>query len=102
MLVVRFRVRCQAAKSDAMIKRMDAVVRAARKLDGVVHFDIGRDITDPNALVATEVFEDRAAMEREEAIPEVAAVIDLIQDGALTEPPAWTIYDVTSAVSPSM
>ncbi len=40
-------------------------------MPGVVHFDIGRDVTDENSLISTEVFEDRAAMEREEAMPEV-------------------------------
>jgi quinol monooxygenase YgiN len=81
---------------------MQEVVRAARALPGVVHFDIGRDLTDSNALIATEVFEDRAAMEREESIREVAAVVSLMQDGALAGPPEWTIFEVASSESPSM
>ena len=102
MLVVRFRVQCHASKSDEMAQRMERVVRAARDLPGVLHFDVGRDVTDPNALIATEVFEDRAAMEREEAIPEVAAVVNLMQDGALEGPPEWTVFEVASSESPSM
>lgn len=102
MLVVRFRVQCLESKSDEMAERMEEVVRAARTLPGVLHFDIGRDVTDRNALIATEIFADRAAMELEEAIPEVAGVVGLMQDGALAGPPEWTIFDVASSESPAM
>jgi len=33
----------------------------------MIHFDIGRDLTDPDCLVATEVFGDRASLDRQEA-----------------------------------
>ncbi len=102
MLVVRFRVQCQPGKTDEMVAAMADIVRASRGLPGVVHFDIGRDVTDENSLISTEVFEDRAAMEREEGMPEVAAAIGLMEAGALTGPPEWTIFDVASSESPSM
>lgn len=102
MLVVRFKATCQPDRTEAMADAMTAVARAGRTLEGVIHFDIARDLTDANALIATEVFEDRAAMEREEAIPEVAAVVQLMQSGALAGPPEWTIYEVASFESPSM
>jgi quinol monooxygenase YgiN len=102
VLVVRFKVQCQPDKTEQMVTTMARVVGVARSLPGVLHFDIARDISDPNSLVATEVFEDRAAMEREEAIPEVAAVVGLMQAGALAGPPEWTVFDVASAESPSM
>jgi quinol monooxygenase YgiN len=102
MIVVRFKVRCQPGKTDELAAAMKNIVGAARGLPGVVHFDIGRDLTDPDALIATEVFEDRAAMEREEALPEVAKVIELMQAGALAGPPEWTIYEVASSESPTM
>jgi hypothetical protein len=53
-------------------------------------------------LIATEVFEDREAMERREALSEVAKVVELLQGGALSAAPEWTIYDVASAESPAM
>ena len=102
MLVVRFKVQCQSGKTDEMAAAMAAVVSAARPVPGVVHFDIGRDVTDPNSLIATEVFEDRAAMEREEGLPEVAKVVELLQGGALAAAPEWTIYEVASSESPQM
>ncbi|MDQ6846390.1 MAG: antibiotic biosynthesis monooxygenase [Candidatus Dormibacteraeota bacterium] len=102
MLVVRFKVHCHDAKTDEMIAAMSQVVEAARSLPGVIHFDVGRDVLDPNSLIATEVFEDRSAMEREEQLPAVAKVVELLQGGALAGPPEWTIYDVASSESPQM
>ncbi len=102
MLVVRFKVRCQPGRADEVAAAMAVVVQAARDVPGVVHFDIGRDLTDGDALIATEVFEDRDAMAREEALPEVARVIELLQSGALTGPPEYTIYEVASSETPAM
>ncbi len=83
MIVVRFKVRCQSDKTSELAAAMKDVVDAARELPGVIHFDIARDLTDADALIATEVFEDRTAMEREETLPEVAKVLELMQAGAL-------------------
>jgi quinol monooxygenase YgiN len=85
-----------------MAEAMADVVQAARELPGVVHFDIARDLTDADALIATEVFEDRMAMEREEALPEVAKVVELMQSGALAGQPEWTIFEISSSESPAM
>ncbi len=81
---------------------MKEVVDAARELPGVIHFDIARDLTDADALIATEVFEDRTAMEREETLPEVAKVVELMQAGALAGPPERTVFEVASSESPTM
>ena len=62
-----------------------------------MQFDIGRDITDPNSIIATEVFEDQAARERQESLPEVARVMELLPN-ALAAPPEATQYEVASAV----
>jgi quinol monooxygenase YgiN len=102
MIVVRFKVQCQPSRTEDVAAAMEKVVRAARSLPGVIQFDVGRDLTDSNALIATEVFEDGEAMQREESLPEVARVIDLMQGGALAGPPEWTRFEVASAESPSM
>lgn len=102
MIVVRFKVRCNSDRTEQMAAAMRDVVSAARALAGVVHFDVGRDVADDDALIATEVFEDRAAMEREEQLSEVAKVVELMQSGALAGPPEWTIFEVASSESPSM
>lgn len=100
MIVVRFKVQCQPDRTDEVAEAMTAVVAPSRALTGVVHFDVARDVTDANALVAVEVFEDRAAMEAQESQPEVAAVVGLMEGGALAAAPEWTIYEVASAESP--
>jgi quinol monooxygenase YgiN len=102
VLVVRFKVQCQSDRTAELAAAMKNVAEAARELPGVIHFDIARDLTDADALIATEVFEDRAAMEREEALPEVAKVVELMQSGALAGSPEWTIFDVASSESPAM
>ena len=90
MLVVRFKVQCQPAKTPEVASAMAAVVTASRDVAGVVHFDIGRDLTNDDVLVATEVFEDAAARERQEALPEVATVMALLPT-ALAGPPEMTV-----------
>lgn len=102
MIVVRFKVRCQSERTDEVMAAMKDVVAPSRALPGVLHFDVARDVTDANALIATEVFEDRAAMEAQESQREVARVVRLIEGGALAAPPEWTIYDVASAESPQL
>ncbi len=62
----------------------------------MLSFDIARDITDPNSFIATEVFENAPALERQELLPEVQEVIALLPDLLAAEPEA-TVYDVSSS-----
>ncbi|GAC1434479.1 MAG: hypothetical protein NVSMB51_01750 [Solirubrobacteraceae bacterium] len=102
VIVVRFKIRCQPDRASELADAMAEVAGAARDLPGVLHFDVARDLLDSDALIATEVFEDHAAMEREEALPEVVTVVELMQNGALAGTPEWTIYNVSSSESPQM
>jgi quinol monooxygenase YgiN len=103
VIIVRFKVLCQPERSDEMAKLMGAVAGVARPLEGVIHFDIARDVTNSDAIVATEVFADRDAMEKEEQLPEVAEVVRLLgEDGVLADRPEWTIYEVSRAETPSL
>jgi quinol monooxygenase YgiN len=85
-----------------MAQAMKAVAVASRTVPGVIHFDVARDVTEADSLIATEVFDDREAMERQEAQPEVAGVVALMEAGAVAAPPEWTIYEVASSESPAM
>jgi len=96
MLVLRFKVQVQPDKIDQALDALTKVIGPARAVDGVISFDIARDLADPNAIIATEVFEDEAARERQESIPEVARVMELLPD-ALTAPPEATVYEISSA-----
>lgn len=96
MIVLRFKVHCQPDEVGAIASAMQDVVVASRPLAGVVHFDVGRDITDDNVLIATEVFEDAEARERQESLPEVAKVMSLLPTG-LAGPPEATLFHVAAA-----
>ena len=96
MIVIRFKVKCQAGKAEELRTALSAVVAPSRTVQGVLHFDIARDITDPNSFIATEVFTDRAALERQEALPEVQKVIALLPSVLAGDPEA-TIYNVSSS-----
>jgi quinol monooxygenase YgiN len=96
VIVIRFKVQCQPDRTDEALEAFAAVVEPSRKLDGVVSFDIARDLVDPNSIVAVEVFEDEATRERQESLPEVARVMTLLPQ-VLAAPPEATVFQVASA-----
>ena len=96
MIVCRFKVQCQPGKTEHALAVFEDVIGPSRKLPGVLHFDIGRDISNPDCIIATEVFEDRAALDRQEAQPEVAKVMSLLPQILAAEPEA-TLFHVSSA-----
>lgn len=96
MIVVRFKVQCKAEKAEEVMAALREVIAASRKLDGVISFDIGRDVSDPNSFIATEVFADRAALERQESLPEVAKTLGILEESLVAEPEA-TIFHVSSS-----
>ena len=94
MIVVRFKIQCQPGKAKPLISALKEVVSASRKLDGVISFDVGQDLVDENAFVTTEVFEDRAALDLQEELPEVKKTIGLLGDVAAGKPEA-TIFHIS-------
>ena len=86
MIVARFKVHCRPERTEEVAAAITAVEAASRQLPGVIQFDVARSLTDSNAFIVIEVFEDRAALERQEAQREVAAVLDLVEAGALARP----------------
>jgi len=96
MIVVRFKVTCKPGKAEEAKAAFEEVVAASRGLEGVVSFDIGRDVADPNAFIATEVFDDRDALDRQEALPAVQRTIGLLEDLVAAAPEA-TIFHVSSS-----
>jgi quinol monooxygenase YgiN len=98
MIVLRFRVVCLPDKTDQMMAALRDVVAPARAVEGVISFDIARDLTDPNAFIATEVFQDEAARERQESLPQVGAVMSLLPSSIIS-PPEVTVYRASEAVA---
>src|SRR6202022_254137 len=94
MVIIRFKVRCQPGKSDALVAAFKEVIAASRPLKGVISFDIGRDLSDPDAFIATEVFEDNDAMARQGALAEVKKTMGVL-GGVVAGPPEATLYEVS-------
>jgi quinol monooxygenase YgiN len=96
MIVVRFKVHSKPEESERLVAALRDVIVPSRQLEGCLEFDIARCLDDPNAFVATEVFEDRAALDRQEAQSQVGTVLSMLPEVVASEPVA-TIYAVSSA-----
>ena len=96
MIVVRFKVQCQPEKTEHAMAAFQEVIAPSRAVEGVVSFDIGRDVADPDSFIATEVFEDRAALDRQESLPEVARTLAVLEESLVAAPEA-TIFHVSSS-----
>jgi quinol monooxygenase YgiN len=96
IIVVRFKVKCHPEKTEQALAAFEEVIAPSRAVDGVVSFDIGRNLADPDSIIAIEVFEDRAALERQESLPVVQHTIRLLEELLAAEPEAM-IYHVSSS-----
>jgi quinol monooxygenase YgiN len=97
MIIGRFKVQSRPERDAELAAAIAAVEGPSRALPGVVHFDVARSLTEPNTFVVTEVFEDRAALDRQNEQGVVAAVISLVDDGALTRDMEWTVWETLPA-----
>lgn len=96
MIVVRFKVTSKPNKAEQLMRALEGVIGPSRQIEGCIEFDIARCLDDPNSFIATEVFEDRAALDRQEGQSQVDIVLSMLPDVVATEP-IVTIYDVSSA-----
>jgi quinol monooxygenase YgiN len=96
MIVARFKVQCRPERTEEVAAAIAAVEAPSRALPGVIHFDVARSLTDSNTFVVVEVFEDRQALERQDAQREVAAVLSLVEGGALTRDFEWTVWEASA------
>jgi quinol monooxygenase YgiN len=95
MVIMRFKVKVEPEKAEEVRAALEAVIEPSRALEGVVRLDIARDLADPDAFIATEVYEDEAALERQEALPEVEAALALIRECTVER--EATLYHVTAS-----
>lgn len=93
MIVGRFKAKCRKGKSKAALELFREIVAASRPLEGVVSFDMGRDVIDPDAFIAIEVFRDQAALDRQESLPVVKETMGLFAE-LLAGEPEWTAFEV--------
>jgi quinol monooxygenase YgiN len=97
VILLRIKVRCEPDRVQQALAVFTAVIEPSRALEGVIRFDVGRDLADPDSIVALEVFADDEARERQEALPQVATLWRLLPELA-AEPPELTLFEVASAV----
>jgi len=95
MIVVRFKMRCKPEKTEQAMAIFREIVAASRALDGVISFDMGRDLSDPDSFIAIEVFEDQAAVERQESLAVVKEILEHVEEIVAT-PPEENIFHVSS------
>ena len=99
MVILRQQMRSKPERTDDVIAALSAIVPAARATPGVISLDIARDLLDPDSFVATAVYEDAAALERQESRPEVHKVMAILPD-SLAAPLERTIFD--ASVDPAL
>jgi len=85
-------MRAKPEKSDEVMAALAAIIPGARATKGVIKLDIARDLLSPDFFIATGVYEDGAALERQESAPEVHRAIAMFAD-SLAAPPDRRIYD---------
>jgi quinol monooxygenase YgiN len=71
MVILRQRMRSKPDKCDDVMAALVAIVTPARATPGVISLDIARDLLEPDAFIATRIYEDGAALERQESAPDV-------------------------------
>src|SRR4051812_20486812 len=92
MVVLRFKIRSKPEKSDELMAALAEIITPARATEGVVEFDIARVLRDADSFIATAIYEDGAALERQESLPEVHRVMAMLPE-SLAAPLERTIFD---------
>jgi quinol monooxygenase YgiN len=94
MVILRFKIHSKPDTSDELMAALAEIITPARATEGVVEFDIARTLDDPDSFIATAIYEDGAALERQESLPEVHRVMTMLTE-SLVAPPARTIFDAS-------
>ena len=99
MVILRQKMRSKPDKCDEAIAALAGIIPTARATEGVTSFDIARTLDDPDSFIATAVYDDAAALERQESAAEVHTAMAIFPD-LLAAPPERTIYD--ASVDPAL
>jgi quinol monooxygenase YgiN len=94
VVILRFKIHSKPDASDKLMAALAQIIAPARATEGVINFDIARALRDPDWFIATAVYEDGAALERQESLPEVHRVMAMLSE-SLVKPPERTIYDAS-------
>jgi quinol monooxygenase YgiN len=94
MVILRFKIHSKPGKSDELMAVLSEIIPGARATEGVINLDIARTLDDPESFIATAVYEDGAALERQESAPEVHRAMAVFPD-LLAGPPERTLFDAS-------
>jgi quinol monooxygenase YgiN len=94
MVILRQKMRAKPDKNDEVTAALAEIISGARATEGVVNLDIARDLADPDSFIATGIYQDGAALERQESAPEVHRAMAMFSE-SLVAPPDRTIYDAS-------
>src|SRR3954471_14561307 len=86
MVILRFKIQSKPDKSDELMAALAEIITPARATEGVVEFDIARVLHEPDSFIATAIYEDGAALERQESLPQVHRVMAMLPE-SLAAPP---------------
>ena len=92
MLILRQKMVAKPDKSDELGAALAEIITPARAVEGVISLDIARVLHEPDAFIATVVYEDAAAIERQESRPEVGKVVAILPE-SLAAPLERTFFD---------
>jgi quinol monooxygenase YgiN len=99
MIILRQRMRAKPENRDEVLATLAAIIGPARATEGVISLDIAGDLLDPDAFITTGIYEDGAALQRQESAPEVHHAMAVFT-GSLIAPPERTIY--AASVDPTL
>jgi quinol monooxygenase YgiN len=94
MVILRFKIRSKSDKSEQLMSALAEIITPARATNGVINFDIARDLLDPDSFIATAIYDDGAALELQESLPEVERVMAMLPE-SLVAPPERTVFDAS-------
>ena len=94
MLILRQRMVAKPDKSDELMAALAEIITPARATEGVIKLDIARVLLEPDSFIATAVYEDGAALERQESLPQVHRVMAMLPE-SLVAPPERTIFEAS-------
>jgi quinol monooxygenase YgiN len=94
VIILRFKVHAKPDESDELMAALADIITPARATEGVINLDIARDLIDPDSFIATAIYDDGAALERQESRPEVDRVMAMLPE-SLVAPPERTIFDAS-------
>ena len=94
MLILRQKMIAKPDKSDQLMAALKEIITPARNMEGVISLDIARVLLEPDSFIATAVYGDAAALERQEARPEVHTVMAMLSE-SLAAPLERTIFDAS-------